>query len=70
MTHTLHIDLDNQRKEVAHLRVDQMRTLVGALMQLNHQNEQIIKLFLDKMEVCKNKLENSKLTVSNIMVGY
>ena len=46
-----------------------MRTLVGVLIELNHQNEQIIKSFLDKMEVCENKLGNSKLTLSGIIFG-
>ena len=32
-------------------------TLIGAPMQLNHENKQIIKSFLDKIEVCENKLE-------------
>ena len=52
------------------MRVDQIRTLVGAPMKLNHQNEQIIKSFLDKTEVCKKKLENSKLIPSDIIFGY
>ena len=38
-SHKLHADLDNQRKEVMHLRSDQMRTLVGVPMQLNHQHD-------------------------------
>ena len=69
-SHKLHIDLNNHRKEVMHLRADQMRTLVGVPMQLNHQNDQIITSILDKTKVHQIKLINCKLTLSDIMFGY
>ena len=69
-SHKLCIDLNNQRKEVMHLRADQLRILVGVPMQLNHQNEQIITSILDKTKVHQTKLINCKLTPSDIMFGY
>lgn len=50
-SYKLHIDVENRRTEVMHLRADQMRTLVGVPMQLNHQNEQIVQAISSKMVV-------------------
>ena len=69
-SHKLHIDLENQRKELVHLRADQMRTLVGVPMQLNHQNEQIVQAILSKTTAYQNKLASCKLNSSDIMFGY
>ena len=69
-SYKLHIDVENRREEVMHLRADQMRTLVGVPMQLNHQNEQIVQAISSNMVAHQNKLESCKLTPSDIMFGY
>ena len=38
-SHRLHIDVDGQQQEVTHLSADQTRILVGAPINLQHNNE-------------------------------
>ena len=68
-THRLHIDVDGQQQEVAHLSADQTRILVGAPINLQHNDEQIVQMFEEKIDTHTGRLATSTLRPYDIMFG-
>ena len=69
-THRLRMDVDGQQQEVAHLSTDQTRILLGAPINLQHKNEQIVQMFEEKIDACTGRLTTSTLRPYGIMFGY
>ena len=69
-THRLHISVDRQQREIAHLNTDQTRVLVGVPINLQNKNDQIIDLFDKKINDYVGKLGASNLMPFDIMFGY
>ena len=69
-THRLHISVDGQQREIAHLNANQTRVLVGVPINLQNKNDQIISLFDEKINDYVGKLGASNLMPYNIIFEY
>ena len=68
--HSLHIGVEGKKREINHLRADQTRVLVGILINLIHNNDQIIKWYHEKIVRYIDKLSSSNLIPHDIIFGY
>ena len=69
-TYALHTNIDEQRQEVSYIDATWVRVLVRLLINLSHENDQIAKLFDEKIKTCINKLIASNLAPNDVLFRY
>ena len=70
MTQYLYINIAGHRREITHLDTDQIRVLVGVLINLHHKNNLIMESFDKKIIGYIDRLLASTLKSNDILFGY
>ena len=69
-THNLHINIAGHWREIIHLDADQIRVLVGVLINLHYKNNHIVESFDEKITGYIDRLSASTLRSNDILFRY